>query len=435
MRYKLNNFLKKFQLKDYGIYLFLTGILFLPSSLFIGILLLFPAALIGSFLQKKPFFKDRWNYPFIIFGGLILLSSFFQNFILNNPYDEIWNPISSFIGLGNWIPFIWFFWAFQPYLNSKAQRKTFSLILIASTFPILATGFGQYYFNWTGPFKTLNGLIIWYQRPIETPGGLTGLFNHQNYAGTWLNFVWPFCIALFLEKRKDIFRRTIAFSFLFSTGLAAFLTYSRNAWIGLLTSFPIIIGKKNLNIFLPALSIFLFLLFFSISPIFEGELQTNFRSLLPTKILLEFSQEGYEGLDTTRSMIFLSAINLIKSNPFFGIGATSFTPIFLSETNFWKGHSHNILLELSVSYGLPSAIIIFATITTILFLSGRKIFINKGANQISLFDRAFWASLFFFLISQLVDIQYFDGKLSIIAWLLLTSLKNIIEESEKINSI
>ena len=44
----------------------------------------------------------------------------------------------------------------------------------------------------------------------------------------------------------------------------------------------------------------------------------------------------------------------------------------------------------------------------------------------SYIDRAFWTALFFFLISQLADIQYFDGKISLITWILIAGLKNII---------
>ena len=44
------------------------------------------------------------------------------------------------------------------------------------------------------------------------------------------------------------------------------------------------------------------------------------------------------------------------------------------------------------------------------------------------FDKAFWSALFFFLISQLADVQYFDGKISLITWILIAGLKNIILE-------
>ncbi len=424
---RINIFPKK-SITKYGSYLFLLGVFFLPSSLIIGILFLLPALIIGSFSNKKAYFKDYWNYPFLIFSLLILLSGLLQNSFLINNYPEIWNPKLSLIGLGNWLPFVWVFWGIQPYLDSKSKRISFGLILIAGTLPVLITGFGQYFFNWTGPLKTLNGLIIWYQRPIINPGGLSGLFNNQNYAGSWLNFVWPFCLASILKKGNNIFRKFIILGFLFSTGFSAFLTFSRNAWLGLITSFPLVFGKKGIKFLLPLLILGLVLIFILFSPHFAGELQKNLRNLIPEKILLEFLEDGYEGLDSTRISIFKNAIEIIKRNPLFGTGATSFTEIFFSKTNFWKGHSHNLLLELSISYGLPSSILFFSTITSILIISSKNIFLNKHILEISFFDRAFWAAVFTFLVSQLFDIQYFDGKISLIFWILIAGLKNIIEE-------
>ncbi len=421
--------LKEKSIYNYGFHLFILGIFFLPSTIFLGILFLLPSLLISSFfLQKKNFFQDNWNYPYLLFGILILISSIFQNFILINNYFEIWDSKLSFIGLANWIPFIWTFWAVQPYLNSNSKRRTFSITLIIGSFPVLISGFGQYFLNWFGPFETLNGLIIWYQRPIENPGGLSGLFSSQNYAGSWLNFVWPFCIALILEKGTDFFRKTAAFGFLISTGFAAFLTFSRNAWLGLITSLPIVTGKKGVKFLLPLVTIIIMILFFVFSPIFSGELQNNLRNLFPQKIILEFNNEGYKGLDVTRAEIYKSAINLIRENPIFGIGSASFPEIFFLETNSWKGHSHNLLFELSISYGLPSAFCFFIVTSNILYLSCKKIFLNKKVFDLNLFDRAIWSSLFVFLISQLADVQYFDGKISLISWILIASLKNIILE-------
>jgi len=421
--------LKGKTVKDYGSLLFLLGIFFLPSTMLIGVSFLLPAFVISTLLSKKSFLKDHWNLPFIIFGLLIILSAILQNYFFKNNYVGIWDSKLSLIGLGNWIPFIWVFWAVQPYLNSKSKRRSFSLVLIAGTFPVLITGFGQYFLNWTGPFETLNGLIIWYQRPIENPGGLSGLFSSQNYAASWLNFVWPFCIALFLDKGKNFFKKTITFGFLISTGIAAFLTFSRNAWLGLFTAIPIVAGKNAFKYLLPIIMLIILMLFFVFSPLFEGEFQHMVRGYLPGKILLEFSNDGYEGLDITRIGIYKSALELIKENPLFGIGAGSFTEIFFFNTSFWKGHSHNLLLELTLSYGLPATIIFFITTSNILYLSSKKIFSCNILN-ISYIDKAFWTALFFFLISQLADIQYFDGKISLIAWILMAGLKNIIFEKD-----
>ena len=48
----------------------------------------------------------------------------------------------------------------------------------------------------------------------------------------------------------------------------------------------------------------------------------------------------------------------------------------------------------------------------------------------SYIDKAFWTALFFFLVSQMADVQYFDGKISLITWILIAGLKNIISEKD-----
>ena len=430
MKYQLSGFFKKRTKKEYGSLLFFLGIFFLPSTLFLSIIFLLPAAILGSFSNNKNFFKDKWNYPFLIFGIFISLSAFFQNYFLTNNYSDIWDPSLSLIGLCNWLPFIYFFWSFQTYIDSPATRRLLALILVAGTLPIVITGFGQYFFDWTGPFKTLNGLIIWYQKPIENPGGLSGLFSNQNYAGSWLNLVWPFCLAFFLEKRKNFFKKMVSLGFFLSVGFAAFLTFSRNAWLGLIITFPMMIEKKGLKIFLTLFFLCFLVLVLILSPIFSGEFQNTLRNILPQKILLEFADDGYVGLDSTRIEIFLSALNLIQLSPIFGTGAASFPAIYFAETNFWKGHSHNILLELAISFGIPATLILFLSVGSIMILSGHLIFL-ENKNNTSIIEKAYWASLFFFLVSQLADIQYFDGRISLLAWILLASLKNIIEENNK----
>ena len=431
MQVIINNFLNKRSLDECGFFLFLLGIFFLPSAVAIGILFLFPAFLIGSFIQKKAYLKDSWNFPFLIFGFFLIFSSIFHNFLLNNNYYAMWDPSLSLIGLGNWLPFIWVFWAAQPFLNSTSKRRSFALVLIFGTLPVLITGFGQYFLRWTGPLETLNGLIIWYLKPLETQGGLSGLFNNQNYTGSWLNIVWPFCLALALDRGDNFFRKTFIYSFLVTTGLATVLTFSRSAWLGLITSIPFVTGRKGV-LFLLQITILLLviiILVLTISPNFMRNLQSDLRAFME-KILLEFSSDGYdETIYPSRLSLYKSAFNSIKESPIFGTGAASFTEKFQKETNFWVGHSHNLLIELSISYGIPSAILFFSSISKILLISWKTIFFNNKNFIISTFDKAFWSATCFFLLSQLVDIQYFDGKISIICWVLIAGLKDIIEES------
>ena len=127
-----------------GQILFLVGIFLLPSTFIFGVILLIPSAIIGFLENKGKYFKDKWNIYLFSFGVLIVMSAFLQKFILKNDYLSIWDPNLSIFGLANWIPFIWLFWSFQPYLQLDEQRKNVVLALVSGTLPILFSGFVQY---------------------------------------------------------------------------------------------------------------------------------------------------------------------------------------------------------------------------------------------------------------------------------------------------
>ena len=91
-----------------------------------------------------------------------------------------------------------------------------------------------------------------------------------------------------------------------------------------------------------------------------------------------------------------------------------------------------LISELAISYGIPVTLILLITVVILIIKSGVSIFTkkdNKTANNF--IDRAFWTSIFIFLLSQLVDIQYFDGKISILAWTLLCGIKKIKDQKKK----
>ena len=135
----------------------------------------------------------------------MLISVICHVFLFNDFVETNWDPLLSVIGLTNWLPFFWIFWSVQSYVKSSIQRKRVALILISGSFPVLVSGICQYFLNITGPFQTLNGLIIWYQRPIQDPAGLSGLFNNANYAGAWLSLIFPFSLAscFQIKEKKD----------------------------------------------------------------------------------------------------------------------------------------------------------------------------------------------------------------------------------------
>jgi len=89
-------------------------------------------------------------------------------------------------------------------------------------------------------------------------------------------------------------------------------------------------------------------------------------------------------------------------------------------------------LEMANSYGLIFALIISITIFLILIKSFRVIFIKKDIKynlkdrQLVNFDRAWWSSFFGLFITQMFDVQYFDFRISITFWILITGLICII---------
>ena len=114
--------------------------------------------------------------------------------------------------------------------------------------------------------------------------------------------------------------------------------------------------------------------------------------------------------------------------PIVGIGAASFTAIYAYQSGFWLGHAHNLFLELAISYGFPVAILFSSTIFLLLFKGFKNLYFTNKNDPINFLDRAWWTSIFVFFISQLVDVQYFDGRISLFIWILLAGLKNIIIE-------
>ncbi len=408
---------------------FRLGIFFIPSAIALACFFIIISLISQTIKKRDKFLKDRMNITLIFISLLMIISCIIQN--LFNKYNtdyEIENYL-TWVGLFNWIPFFWVFWSSQAFFKTKNDREIISLILIFSTIPVIISGILQYYFNLVGPFEFLNGLIIWYQRPIDEISGLTGLFNHANYAGAWLTIVLPLCLSQSFNNSKKFLKKNVFKTILVGIVLCIILTNSRNAWGSSILTLPLVFGISSIRWFLPLMiSISTFILVVT-NNVFKGSIQEFLRNNIPDKIWLEFTDVGFSQLNATRLEILNSAFRVIINNPFFGTGAASFPIIYELETGFWKGHSHNLFAELSISYGLPSTVILIAFFCSILFTSFKNLYRKKETN---IKDRAFFVAILIFLLSQLVDIQYFDGRISLVFWLLLAGLKSINDENKLI---
>ena len=431
---------------------FRLGIFFLPSAPVL-FALFFLTTVIISLKKKKKFliFNDKYNRLFTIaIIGILMISlmhfytiePLIYNFIkwdLEDSKEILYtlktSPYSSLIGITNWIPLLFCFFSSQNYLNTIQERKLIMKIFVAGTVPVLISGFGQYFFNWHGELSTLGGLIIWFQKPNPH---LSGLFSNRNYTGCWLNIVWPFVLAIFLERTNVFYKKGVSIVFLLSIALSSFLTSSRNAIAGLLLTLPIIIGKSFYKLFL-YLIIFLGIIFILyLSNFFPENINLSIENYISYNFNL-FSELknnqplfGYSNIEDKRITIIAFAIGMILKNPVFGYGASSFPVHYGLKYDVYKGHAHNLIIDLAFNYGLIISLLIFVTIFFICFESFKRIFLCKiKGYSINYFERAWWTSFVILLFSQMFDVQYFDLRISIAFWLLLSGLKCKVTEGNQ----
>ena len=430
MQNKLKGFL------NIGKILFYSSLFLLPSAFSVSVFILLLSLIINFITNHRDKHKDKLNFT-LNAGCIFLFLSSIINFFTNPEISQSSNnQFLLFIGLLNWVPHIFLFKGCQKYLATSFERKTSMILLILGSIPVIFSCFSQALLNWYGPFKTFFGFIVWYQKPIDGIIGITGLFSNPNYLGAWLHIVWPFSLALLYFDNKNTIK--FLFKILLSLSIAFLitLTASRAALICLLISLPLIYGSKFKKLLLTFYA-FLSIIILNLNlPIFGDGFKNLFKLTIPEGIWKNFTSQEYASLDISRFGIWRYALKFIQERPIWGNGSNAFTRLLSDETGLMRGHSHNLPLELFVSYGIPTALLILIPVTYLLFKSYVKVFLQiKKVNKETIIDRAWIVSLFILILAHLFDIQYFDGRISITGWILLAGAKNIISKSKENNNL
>ena len=211
------------------------------------------------------------------------------------------------------------------------------------------------------------------------------------------------------------------------------MTFSRNAWGGLLICIPLVLGPATLNWFLPTIFLLILITTFKFLNHIPENINLFLNSILPSnfEIFNQFSSESYTNENDRRYVIFTYALKMIFKNPTLGFGAASFPFYYFTSKNIYKGHPHNLLIDLAFSYGLIVTFLVFGCVFLILIYAIKKIFFSdKKSDRINYFERAWISSFLILLISQMFDVQYYDGRISISFWILLTGLRCIFKEDD-----
>jgi hypothetical protein len=397
---------------------FQLGVFVLPASALIAAVLLFIALLLGS-RQRPPFWRDRANWVLAVVGVLMLLGCFSAS-----------SGALAWVGLGNWLPFFWGFWGFQPYVVTSAARRRVALWIVAGTVPVILTGLGQLFWGWSGPWQILGGLIIWHLKPGgNPPERLAGLFDYANITAAWLALSWPLLLAALLAcwRRWQQRQERSALEFLVVVVLVAaqvaalYLTDSRNAWGALLLAVPIVGGPGSWLWLLPLLLLALLPVALAVLPGVPAVLQDPARALVPQSIwgrLNDFNSQGKRPLAITRLSQWSVAMGLIAERPWLGWGAAAFSVIYPLRTGFWHGHPHNIAIDLALSHGLPVAVMVVGFVLWLLIRAA-----YRGMASGPLFERAWWAAALVLAALHATDIPMYDSRINIAGWILLVGLR------------
>ena len=433
MKKIIRNFLTDHNKLDLGNKAFLIGVFFLPSALPISALFLLVALILSFRNYEHKLLKDKWNLPLFTSIGIIIFSTLNISFI-NKPLILAGYSVPTiWINLINWIPLFFYYWGFQKYLITNIQRLLFAKWLVSGSFPVILSFILQKFFSFYGPYETLYGLIVWFQKPIITTGPSSGLFSNQNYAAIWLVLILPFAILLLNYSKNFSLKKIFLITFCFSIIYMILLTASRNGILGIfITIICIYSFRKLLFGILFTISAFSIISFFEI---LTSEKITFFKEIIPISLISKISDIHFYSY-IPRIGIWQSALIRIQERPFWGWGPSTFSFLHIENNSTFSSphkviyaeHSHNLTLELAHNFGIPLSIILISTFVLLLIRSWSYIFFSGNSDNALLLKKAFFSSSLIVFITHINDITLYDGKISLLISILLAGLKTILDE-------
>ena len=385
------------------------GLFLLASSALLGGVLL--AGGLAAATWRKGFaayWRDGLNRTLLVAAGLLLAAA------TQGASGEL-----AWWGLFNWLPFFWGFWGWQAYLETPAARRRCSGWLVAGTVPVVITGLGQMVLGWQGPWSMAGGLVIWHMDPGGNPDGrLSGLFDYATITAAWLALTWPLLLACLLRTPWG-WRRAAALVLPVAHGLCLWLTASRNAWGTAVLAVPLVLGPGAWVWLLPLLLLALLPTALAVLPGVPAGLQDLARAAVPDSLWQRLTDQAFDRpVATTRLSQWSAASQLVLERPWLGWGAAAFGTLYFLHSGFFHGHPHNLPLDLSLSFGVPVALLLLAVPIWVVVIA-----VRHGMAAASIADRG-WLAAFLLLASiHATDLPYYDARVNMAGWFLLAGLR------------
>lgn len=390
---------------EYLIYIYIIFLTLLPSNfsfkripingdsilaiiiiIFVLYLFLFKEARESVLLNIIDCFKSYFSL-FYLLTFIVMLTSILYSSNHNLAIRESIRFITYF--------FIYFILKYE--LNNEIIYKKIVNIYVLLTITLCIIGILQWKLNIGVENElTQSGSIIRVKSLLE---------NSNNFGAFLILILNPIFIIAISEKirTKKIFYYLTAFLIIINV----VLSQSRNAWIGLILSFILIVIIYNWKI------------------IFAFITLGGFSLLLPF-IQSRIKQIGDLSQNASRIKLWIVSFAIIKDHPLFGVGNGNFMIMygkyqskFSSASSYdpqGKLHPHNILLKIQTELGILGVIPFVALVITI-FVRIRKYSLISTNTFFKKYYSGFFVSLICFMLMNLIDNFFTAPKVIAFFWI------------------
>tara|TARA_Y100000589_G_C27170219_1_gene636348 strand:- start:1551 stop:2306 length:756 start_codon:yes stop_codon:yes gene_type:complete len=225
------------------------------------------------------------------------------------------------------------------------------------------------------------------------------------------------------KKIKTYFPLSLTLTILYSI----LLTNSRNALLGALLSIKIFIDSSlKFSSFKKIISNLALLLFLFLIVSFIVKTNNQFISDSFKNKILSLTSENIAS--SPRIRIWSKSLQMIIEKPILGWGVNAFRYFYNINSNYLlQSHTHNIISEIALNYGLPAALLIYINFLYISLKSliNNQIMIKNKDIQKFIIDLGWSLSSFIICITLLFDMPFYDYKLAISFWIILSGVKSM----------
>lgn len=421
------------------------GLLIFPLSPFFGAVGIVLASLGTWIAQYRTIIRRPLNWGFALLSVLLIITAGFA-------YDKT----AAFLGLFNFLPYFIVFAGFNALIQTPAQLRQMSWILVFSSLPVVILGFGQLFLDWSFKIRILWFVVEWDIEPGGQPlGRMASIFMYANTLAGYLMIVFILGLGLWVEnyrrirgireikEMREIRGKTSSSSssspsphltLLFLTVavianlVALILTDSRNAWaiaIVACLAYAFYEGWRILVAGVAGIATSVLLAAFAPSPVAQ-----LFRKVVPAFFWARLNDQMYPDRPVAllRKTQWQFALSLTGQRPWTGWGLRNFTLLYQAKMDVWLGHPHNLFLMVFAETGFPTALL-FCGLLVWIFIAGVQVLRKSEYLEEAEDKLIFFSYLLVFVgwvLFNTADVSLFDFRLNTLSWLLFSAISGVV---------